>query len=96
MGYGDEKIVVDVRESDRGSIIYKDAAGKELTYYPTMTTGFTVEDLETFVILGEPPECTTGDRPAPTRHHAAVGRQPVRHRRPQDPRFHAQHVFRSQ
>lgn len=62
MGYGDEKIVVDVRESCRGSILYKDAAGKESTYYPKMTTWFTVEDLETFVILDEPPEGTTEPR----------------------------------
>lgn len=59
MGHAGEKIVVDVRESDRGSIIYKDSAGKEATYYPTMTTWFTVEDLETFVMLGEPAEGTT-------------------------------------
>lgn len=59
MGYGDEKVIVDVRDSERAQIIYKDGEGKEHTYYPARYTYFVVEDLQTLVVLAEPPEGQT-------------------------------------
>ena len=56
MAYGDEKMIVDVREGERAQIIYKDGEGKEHTYYPARYANFVVEDLQTLVVLNEPPE----------------------------------------
>ncbi len=56
MGYGDEKVIVDVREGERAQVIYKDGEGKEHTYYPSRYAYFVVEDLQTMVVLNEPPE----------------------------------------
>lgn len=56
MAYGDEKVVVDVRDGERAQIIYKDGEGKEHTYYPARYAYFVVEDLQTMVALNEPSE----------------------------------------
>lgn len=59
MAYGDEKVIIDVREGERGQIIYKDGEGKEHKYYPARYAYFTVEDLQTLVVLNEPPDGQT-------------------------------------
>ncbi|GAB1391622.1 hypothetical protein MASR1M6_38040 [Rubrivivax sp.] len=59
MAYGDEKVIVDVRECERAQIIYKDGEGKEHKYYPARYAYFIVEDLQTLVVLNEPPEGQT-------------------------------------
>lgn len=59
MAYGDEKVIVDVREGDRAQIIYKDGEGKEHKYYPARYAYFVVENLQTLVALNEPQEGQT-------------------------------------
>lgn len=59
MAYGDEKVIVDVREGERAQIIYTDGEGKEHKYYPARYAYFAVEDLQTLVVLNEPPEGQT-------------------------------------
>lgn len=59
MAYGDEKVIVDVREGERAQIIYKDGEGKEHKYYPARYAYFVVEDIQTLVVLNEPPEGQT-------------------------------------
>lgn len=59
MAYGDEKVIADVREGERAQIIYKDGDGKEHNYYPARYANFVVEDLQTLVLLNEPPEGQT-------------------------------------
>lgn len=60
MAYGDEKkVIVDVRESERAQIIYKDGEGKEHTYYPARYAYFVVENLQTLVVLNKPPQGQT-------------------------------------
>ena len=56
MAYRDEKVIVDVRDGERAQIIYRDAEGKDHTYYPARYAYFVVEDLQTMVVLDEPPE----------------------------------------
>ena len=56
MAYGDEKVVIDVREAERGSIVYKDKSGKETSYYPTRTAWLEIEDLQVMVVLGDTPK----------------------------------------
>jgi len=59
MAHGDEKVIVDVREGERAQIIYKDGEGKEHKYYPARYAYFVIEDLQTLVVLNEPPEGQT-------------------------------------
>lgn len=59
MAYGDEKVIVDVREGERAQIIYKDGEGKEHNCYPARYTYFVVEDVQTLVVLNEPPQGQT-------------------------------------
>ena len=56
MAYGDEKVAIDVREAESGSIIYKDKSGKETSYYPTRTAWLEIEDLQVMVVLGDTPK----------------------------------------
>lgn len=56
MGYGDETVIVDIRDGERAQIIYKDGEGKEHTYYPARHVFFIVENLQTLVVLAETPE----------------------------------------
>ena len=59
MANGDEKVIVDVREGERGQIIYKDGEGIEHKYYPARYAYFVVEELQTLVVLNDPPEAQT-------------------------------------
>jgi hypothetical protein len=54
MGYGDEKVIVDVKDVDHGEILYTDKEGKEHTYYPCRSIWLEVETLEVLTFLGEP------------------------------------------
>jgi hypothetical protein len=56
MAYGDEKVIVDVREGERAQIIYKDSEGKVHKYYPARYAYFVIENLQTLVVLNEPPK----------------------------------------
>lgn len=59
MSYGDEKVIVDVREGERAQILYRDREGKEHKYYPARYAYFVVEDLQTLIMLNEPREGQT-------------------------------------
>lgn len=59
MARQDEKIIVDVRDGERGSVVYKDVSGEEHTYWPAKCTYFVLEDLQTSTYLAEPGEGET-------------------------------------
>lgn len=59
MAFGDEKIVVDVKDTDHGEIEHTDKAGKKHTYYPCSNNWLIVESLEVLTALGEPRESNT-------------------------------------
>ena len=54
MAYGDPKIVVDVKDTERGEILYTDAEGKQRHYYQTLTTWLEVESLHLLTVLDDP------------------------------------------
>lgn len=54
MGYGDEKVVVDVKDVEHGEICYTDGEGKEHTYYPCRWIWLDVQDLAVWTILNAP------------------------------------------
>lgn len=56
MAFGDEKVVVDVKEIDHGEILYIDKDGAEHTYYPCHSNWLEIEFLEVLTVLGEPRE----------------------------------------
>ncbi|OIT13539.1 hypothetical protein BL241_03120 [Ralstonia solanacearum] len=56
MGYGDPKVVVDVKDIEHGEILYTDTDGKQRTYYPNRSIWLEVQTLEVLTILGEPKE----------------------------------------
>ena len=56
MAYGDEKVVVDVKDVDRGAILYTDAGGKEHTYHPARSIWLEVQTLQILTVLGGPAE----------------------------------------
>lgn len=65
MAFGDEKVVVNVKDIDRGEILYTDKAGVEHTYYPCRSIRLAVQTLEILTDLGdrnvegqEPPRAT--------------------------------------
>lgn len=54
MGYGDEKVIVDVKDINNGEILYTDKDGKETTYYPCRSIWLEVQTLEVLTVLGDP------------------------------------------
>lgn len=56
MAFGDEKVVIDVKEIDHGEILYIDKDGAEYTYYPCHSNWLEIESLEVLTTLGEPRE----------------------------------------
>ena len=56
MAFGDEKVVVNVKDIDHGEILYTDNAGVEHTYYPCRSIWIEVQTLEVLTILGDPKE----------------------------------------
>ena len=62
MAYGDPKIVVDVKDTEHGEILYTDAEGKSRHYYPAHTTWFEVESLHLLTVLDEPSKDETEPR----------------------------------
>lgn len=54
MGYGDEKVVVDVKDIDDGELLYTDKNGQQHTYYPCRNTWLDVQTLEVVTSLREP------------------------------------------
>ena len=54
MAFGDEKVVVDVKDIDRGEILYTEEDGKGHTYYPCNSNWLEMEFLEVLTALGEP------------------------------------------
>ncbi|MDO9160153.1 MAG: hypothetical protein Q7U45_11960 [Burkholderiaceae bacterium] len=66
MAFGDEKVVVSVKDIDHGAILYTDNAGAEQTYYPCHGIWVEVQTLEVLTALGyrkeegqEPPLVTS-------------------------------------
>lgn len=59
MSKGEEKRTVDVRDGERGSVVYKDASGEEHVYWPQRYTYFILEDLQTCTYLAESGEGAT-------------------------------------
>lgn len=59
MAFGDEKVVVDVRDVEHSDEIeYADKAGAKHTYYPCQANWLKVEDLQVLIALTNPPEGT--------------------------------------
>jgi hypothetical protein len=56
MAYGDEKVIVDVKDVEHGEILYTDKEGKEHTYYPCRNIWLEVQTLEILTVLGDPKE----------------------------------------
>jgi hypothetical protein len=52
MAFRDEKVIIDVKDIDRGEILYTDNAGEEHTYYPCHDIWIEVEMLEVLTSLG--------------------------------------------
>lgn len=53
MAFGDEKVVVNIKDIDHGEILYTDIAGVEHTYYPCHTIWIEVQTLEVLTVLGD-------------------------------------------
>lgn len=53
MAFGDEKVVVNVKDIDGGEILYTDNAGVEHTYYPCRSIWIEVQTLEVLTVLGD-------------------------------------------
>ena len=53
MAFGDEKVVVNVKDIDRGDILYTDNAGVEHTYYPCRIIWLEVQTLEVLTVLSD-------------------------------------------
>lgn len=56
MAFGDEKVVVNVKDIDHGEILYTDNAGVEHTYYPCRSIWIEVQTLEVLTVLDDPKE----------------------------------------
>lgn len=56
MAYGDEKVIVDVKDVEHGEILYTDKEGKEHTYYPCRNIWLEVQTLEILTVLADPRE----------------------------------------
>jgi len=54
MAYGDEKVIVDVKDVNHGEILYTDKEGKEHTYYPCRSIWLEVQTLRVRTTLGDP------------------------------------------
>lgn len=54
MGFGDEKVIVDVKDVENGDILYTDKDGKQTTYYPSHSIWLEVQTLEVLTVVGEP------------------------------------------
>jgi hypothetical protein len=54
VAYGDERVIVDVKDIKDGEILYTDKEGKQTTYYPTHSIWLEVQTLEVLTVLGEP------------------------------------------
>lgn len=54
MAYGDEKVIVDVKDVEHGDILYTDKEGKESTYYPCRNIWLEVQTLEVLTVLADP------------------------------------------
>ena len=53
MAYGDEKVIIDVKDGERGEILYTDQDGKKRSYYPCRSIWLEVQTLEVLTILGD-------------------------------------------
>lgn len=56
MAFGDEKVVVNVKDIDHGGILYTDNAGVEHAYSPCRSIGIEVQTLEVLTVLDDPKE----------------------------------------
>jgi hypothetical protein len=56
MAYGDEKVIVDVKDVEHGEILYTDKEGKEHTYYPCRNIWLEVQTLEILTVLSDSEE----------------------------------------
>jgi hypothetical protein len=56
MAFGDEQVVINVRDVDHGEIEYTNNAGAKHTYYPCRSNWLEVEDLEVTIALADPIE----------------------------------------
>jgi hypothetical protein len=54
MAYGDEKVVVNVKDVEHGEILYTDKEGKQHTYYPCRSIWLEVQTLEVLTVVGDP------------------------------------------
>ncbi|KQV60138.1 hypothetical protein ASC95_01275 [Pelomonas sp. Root1217] len=56
MDYGDEKVIIDLKDGDSGEILFTDKDGKQATYYPSHSIWLDVQTLEVLTVLNEPAE----------------------------------------